>query len=212
MHSEPHHHLEPRETGHRWFDIAITLCVLALSVSSLVVAVIHSITLEKMVHANEQLVDANSWPFIAYDTHDGLPPGDTIGMELDNVGVGPAKIETVELKWNGVAQRSVLDFLQACCGFRPEVGKSLSYAVVSKRVLRPGDKNMFLLFPRTKIDEDAWKRLNVARISRSLSLNVCWCSVFDQCWAEDVVRSSLHPAQVEKCVAPRVGLQLPEFE
>jgi hypothetical protein len=66
------------------------------------------------IEANARLVAANSWPFLSYGpgvvTTNGVA---RIHMQVSNTGVGPAKIESAELVWKGVAYRSDPDFLKA---------------------------------------------------------------------------------------------------
>ncbi len=204
MSPESGHHPEPRHSGHKWFDIAITVCILLISVSSLIVAIVHSETLEKMADANERLVEANSWPFLAYGTGEYA---DNIMLAVRNEGVGPAKIEAMEVVWKGVAYPDPVSFLAACCGATLKY-KDLGTSIVAGRVLRAGDSIEFLVVQKSKADEATLTRLNAARLNRNLSINVCYCSVFDECWSEDIVRMSLHPQHVDRCTAPHVPYTL----
>src|ERR1700704_6133355 len=65
----PHQH-HPAHTGRRWLDISLALSAMFVSVVSLIVAVEHGHTMERMADANTKMVEANSWPFISFDTHD----------------------------------------------------------------------------------------------------------------------------------------------
>jgi hypothetical protein len=56
-------HSQPSHTGHCWLDIVLGLSAMFLSVVSLVVAVEHPRTMERMADANTRMLDANSWPF-----------------------------------------------------------------------------------------------------------------------------------------------------
>src|SRR5262245_13611227 len=135
-HAEVHAH----KTGHKWVDLVVPFSALFLSAVSLGVAILHGHTMENMAAANARLVSANSWPFLSYgvggSTIDGMP---TINMHVANAGVGPAKIESVELLWKGVAYRSDQDFLAACCGFDPAAGIHYSSDLVPHEVLRAGE-------------------------------------------------------------------------
>jgi len=42
-------------------------------------------------------------------------------------------------------------------------------------------------------------------VSRDLQLNVCYCSIFDECWQSDLTTLSLKPRQVEACTLPKVS-------
>ncbi len=205
MNIEPGHHHEPRSIGHKWFDAGMTIAILLVSVSSLIVAIVHSRTLEKMADANAHLVEANSWPFLSYDTSNG----ETIGMSVVNDGIGPAKIEGVEIRWKGRAQRNATDFLKACCDFVSGTG-NVGYQFIAGKVLRAGQSLNILTLAHTAADTAAWKALDRARLSRNVSVNVCYCSIFDQCWLNDVARISLTPHPVHVCTAPAVPYGLPD--
>jgi hypothetical protein len=173
-------------------------------VTSLVVAIVHSQTLERMADANAKLVETNSWPFLSYNTANGKK----ISLSIVNDGVGPAKIQTIEVTWEGRPRRDAVDFLQACCGFTPGTG-DVEYELIAGRVLRAGQSLNIVSLPRTDANDAAWNRLNSARISPALSVNMCYCSVFDECWKEDIVRLSLKPLPVDRCVAPAVTFNIP---
>lgn len=204
MHLDPEHHIEPRKVGHRWFDAGITIAILLVSVSSLIVAVVHSRTLERMANANARLVEANSWPSLSYNTDNGR----TISMSIDNNGIGPAKIETIEVKWAGRPVPDAVAFLKACCRFIPRTGE-VTYALIAGKVLRAGQSINILGLPLTPADEASSKLLDKMRLSPQLSVDVCYCSIFDQCWSEDVVRFSLSPRQVQHCTIPAVPYGIP---
>jgi hypothetical protein len=199
MNIEPEHSHQPHKIGHRWFDIGMTLAILIVSVSSLVVAIVHSETLERMADANAKLVETNSWPFLAY----GTANDDEISMTIRNDGVGPAKIESAELTWNGIPQPDGVAFLEACCDAAPKAA-DINQSLVAGRVLRPGETITFFKVPSKVVDTSAWKKLLLARLSRDLSVNVCYCSVFDECWTDDIVRFSLQPRPVDRCTTPKV--------
>ncbi|MGD0191685.1 MAG: hypothetical protein ABSD74_13170 [Rhizomicrobium sp.] len=204
MNPEPGHHHEPHKTGHNWLDMAVAVTALLISLTSLIVAFVHSKTLERMADANARLVETNSWPFLTYGT------GNETDVYLDvvNDGVGPAKIEAADVTWKGKAQRNPVELLEACCGFVPKTA-DLSMGFISGRVLRAGQKITFLSMPSTPSDTAAWKRFEQARLSPDLSINVCYCSVFDECWVEDLVRLSLRPTPVGRCTVPPVPYGLP---
>ena len=197
------HHREVHKTGHNWLDLIIAISALLISATSLVVAIVHSRTLEHMAEANAKLVETNSWPFLGYGTANAAgADGTAIEMRIANDGVGPAKIESIELKWDGSPKRNAFEFLTACCGYQNDPAHRIWTDLVSGRVLRAGERITFLSFSRSEKDIAAWQRLNAARLSSRLSIDVCYCSVFDQCWIEDVVRLSLTPRAVDRCTTP----------
>ncbi|HKD22069.1 MAG TPA: hypothetical protein VKB71_08640 [Rhizomicrobium sp.] len=205
MSLEPEHpHHGGHKTGLSWLDLAIAVSALLISMTSLIVTIVHSRALERMADANAKLVQANSWPFVSYYT--GHNQDGTVHVGLMNKGVGPAKIETIELKWKGVAYRNAFDFLAACCGYKP----TQDYDTGSVDVLRAGQEgNLFAVSP-TAANQAVRDRFDVARISPDMNLNICYCSVFDECWKADVVRLTLERQQVERCEPPAVSFGLPK--
>ncbi len=182
----PHSH--PAHTGHRWLDIVLGLSAMFVSVVSLVVAVEHGRTMERMADANTRMVDANSWPFVQFDSHNVDEKGNQdVRLVLTNDGIGPARIETFELWWSGKPMASAGALLRACCLTTPaetEEAKisSMSFGIAAPRILRAGQHEDFydmLLGPGNK---ELFAKLNAERFK--ITTRVCYCSVFDQCWVQ----------------------------
>jgi hypothetical protein len=198
----PHHH-EHHKTGLSWLDLAIALSAILISMTSLIVTIVHSRALERMADANARLVEANSWPFVAYYT--GHNTDDTVYVGLSNKGVGPAKIEALELKWKGVAYNNPFDFLAACCGYKYDPKRD-DYDTGTVQVIRAGEHANLFALTKGPDNQEARDRFDLARISPNMSLNICYCSVFDECWKADLVRLSLRRDRVERCELPAVSL------
>ena len=196
----PHH---GHKTGHKLVDIAVALSALFISVVSLAVAILHGHTMEEMAAANARLVAANSWPFLSYGagtiTIDGVT---AVHLRVYNSGVGPAKVESAELVWKGVAYRRSDDFLKACCGFDPSSAKFDS-DLVSNVILRAGQTIDFLGFTKSA-NPSVFGELQRAMLSRDLQLNICYCSIFDECWKNDLTALNLKPEPIKVCVPPNV--------
>ena len=200
---ETHAHHHAHKTGHSWVDMVVAFSALFVSVVSLGVAIVHGHTMENMAEANARLVSANSWPFLSFGaatiTTGGVP---RVNMHVGNAGVGPAKIETAELIWKGVAYRSDHDFLKACCDVDLPDDK-YDFTILSNQVLRPGEPIEFLGFAQST-DPKAFAAVQQAMLSRDLKLVVCYCSIFDECWKDDLTKLSLTPPRVKSCDAPKV--------
>jgi hypothetical protein len=196
-HAESHAHT----TGHKWVDLTVAFLALFLSVVSLGIAIMHGRTMEKMAEANARLVAANSWPFLSYGAGTATTNGvATIHMRVFNSGVGPAKIESAELVWKGIAYRSDQDFLNACCDLSTAKFDS---DLLPNEVLRAGQSIEFLGLTQSA-NPAAFVALQRAMVSRDLQLHVCYCSIFDECWKSDLTTLSLKPGPVQACVQPKV--------
>src|SRR5712671_6426601 len=161
--AESHAH----KTGHKWVDLIVAFSALFISVVSLGIAILHGRTMEKMADANARLVAANSWPFLSYGA----------GWVATN-GVGPAKIESAELVWKGVAYDGDRAFLKACCDLDPASGAHVDSTLVPYEVLRAGEQIKFLEFSQPA-NPTVFAALQRAILSQDLQLNVCYCSIFD---------------------------------
>ena len=197
----PHAH----RTGHHWIDMTVAVAAIFISVVSLAVAILHGRTMERMAEENARLVAANSWPFVQYGAGWATTDGVTkVHMQVFNSGVGPAKIESAELVWKGVAYRGDREFLEACCGFDPASGTPFDSSVFAGFVLPASGETRFLEFSKPA-DPAVFAALQQAVVSRDLQLNVCYCSIFDECWQSDLTTLSLKPKQVEGCTLPKVS-------
>jgi len=191
------------KTGHNWVDMVVAFSALFISVVSLGVAILHGHTMESMANANARLVAANSWPFLSYGAGTNTVDGVTsIHMRVHNTGVGPAKVESAELVWKGVAYRGGTEFLSACCGHDPAL-LDFDSDLLSNMVLRAGLNIEFLGFKKST-NPAVFAALQRAILSRDLQLNVCYCSIFDECWKSNLTTLSLKPEQVQACVRPKV--------
>jgi hypothetical protein len=213
----PHSH--PSHTGHRWLDIVLGLSAMFVSVVSLVVAVEHGRTMERMADANTRMVDASSWPFVQFDSHNVDEKGKAdIRLVLTNDGIGPARIETFELWWNGKPISSAGALIRACCLTTPvetEEAKTatMGFGIAAPRILRAGEHEDFFEMPVGPGNAELSSKLNAERLK--ITTRVCYCSVFDQCWVhvfgvglfQQDPKKLIHPDRVNNCVAPAVPYQ-----
>ena len=222
----PPHHLHP--TGPRPRDLVLPICALFVSVVSLVVAVLHGQAMEKMADANSRLVQANSWPFLQYVTGNQDEKGDlVINLGVHNAGVGPAKVESFEVLWQGQPVKNGVELLERCCGLTAAdlqppkaparkltaaqavaIAQRLSRSSISTNfssagatgVLEAHQEENFLVLPLTAKTAKVWARLNAARFQ--LQTRACYCSVFDECWTSEL--RTLTSTDVKDCPAPKV--------
>ena len=196
----PHAH----KSGHNWVDLVVAISALFVSVVSLGIGILHGRTMERMAEENARLVAANSWPFMSYAAGTATTDGVTkVFMQVFNSGVGPAKIETAELTWKGVSYRSLREFLEACCNLEPASDTPFDSSLFASYVMRAGEQARFLEFSKA-VDPAVFSALQRAMLSPDLQLNVCYCSIFDECWQGDLTTLNLEPKHVDACVVPKV--------
>jgi hypothetical protein len=194
----PHHH-HHSHTGVRWLDIGLALSALFVSCVSLYVAVEHGHTMAK-------LVESNSYPNVDFatgnmdDLQDGKGNRPSVSFTLINSGVGPARLRSIELSYQGHAARDLNSLLSACCSDAgvayPKI--SYNYAGDVRGVMIPAGKSVQLFSWPEAAADPRWARFEKAR--GEVVVSACYCSVFDECFARD----SRHydPRRVKECPAP----------
>jgi hypothetical protein len=194
---EPPH---PHHAGRHWFDICIALAVLLVSAGSLLVSLHTGRTMEKLVEQNARLVRANSMPLLQWDTGTiNEAGGEEFYLAVGNVGTGPARIAWFEIRQDGRVVRDYRDLLPPGTALtRSEAG--LVTGGVAPSMMPAGERRKLLSWPRPPpgaATAAAWEHAGRARYR--LSVEACYCSLFDECWrtraAADV------PQPVARCDA-----------
>ncbi len=188
-----HVHAHPRPVGHRWIDLILALSAVFISAVSLTVAVEHG-------RIERQLVQANSWPFLQIDSNYSTHAQTRI--LLVNAGIGPAKLETFQVLYQGRPVPDLYTLLRLCCGLAatPEDRKAqfpngLSISEEGNQVFRPGEDRSVMVVPASPERHDVSERF--LKASDAITFKACYCSVFDQCWISDL--ASLRPREVRAC-------------
>lgn len=184
---------EPRKVGHRWLDLILAGSAILISVVSVSVAVHHG-------HVQEELVAANSWPFLRYE-HGNFSDDDEaiVNMAIRNVGVGPALLKTLRVSYDGKPVLTRMDLLTRCCGFSQLSPAERQHANLLSNQLHsavvPADEEKVFLALRRENHPVLWEKLNQERWK--LKMEACYCSVLHTCWRSDL--TGLEPERVEQC-------------
>ncbi|HEY3812115.1 MAG TPA: hypothetical protein VGL66_02735 [Caulobacteraceae bacterium] len=217
----PHMHHSHHGAG-RHLDWILPICALFVSVVSLVLALIHGQAMERMADANTRLVHANSWPLLQYTTSNLDDDNPRITLGVTNSGVGPAKLESFEVFWDGRPARNARDFLALCCGLQPgqipaigdargttaeQIAKmkassknGISSSQMAPLVLQAHQGQYYVGLPLNDQTAPVFQSLNGARFH--VTMRACYCSVFDECWLSDL--RTLHPQRTDRCPVPKV--------
>ena len=163
-----------------WLELMVALTALITSISSIVIAIQHGHTMEK-------LVEANSVPYLEGGFSDITPDGKRVlSLDILNRGVGPAHEESMEVTVDGQPVKSFKELMIASLG--PENGPKANAVFepsmvanrVQKRFVPAGQQQNVFKIERT-VDPAMWDLLK-AQESR-WNVAFCYCSVFDECWA-----------------------------
>jgi hypothetical protein len=192
-------HPHPHKTGRPKLDLVIAFSAIFISAVSLVVAIEHGRT-------ERDLVAASTWPFLRAMMDNGYAGGREIAIGVSNGGVGPAKLKSLEIFFDGVPVFSTRDLLRRCCGLARDpatvsrqLPKSFGWALADQSVLRPGEETAVIQVHRTPEDPDIPDRLAASLLR--ISFRACYCSVFDECWVGDL--RSTDAKRVRRCEAPQ---------
>jgi hypothetical protein len=176
----------PRKTGRGHFDVIVSLTAIFISAVSLYVAIQHGKT-------ERDLVAANVWPFPRAILSNGYGNRGSIAIGVSNGGVGPAKISSFELFYRGRPVSSGLDLLRQCCGLGPTTAdvkaalpRGIYSSIVDGTVLRPGEENPVLQVQPSETAPGLANQLKRIDVLQQISFRVCYCSVLDQCWINDL--------------------------
>jgi len=191
---EHHHH---HHTGHRWLDVTLGVSAIFISLMSLLLALQHGRAMEKMV-------EVSSWPYVllAFSNvkADGSP---RIYGELVNNGVGPAKISSVEIFYDGIAQTEPKALLRAMLKITDpnrDIRVLQSDSIGTVLPARGSSVVFDVMLGSFTPDEYQVLRQEMSKVD----FRVCYCSVFDECSLVDSHKGgNPEHVKVKACPVPK---------
>lgn len=186
---EAHAH---HRTGIGWLDASLALSAFAVSIISLFVAIHHGSTMKEMAEANAKMVQASVWPFVELSHSNNSNGTQIISMDVANQGIGPARIEKFQVVYKDKPMKSTFELLNACCFIQASDLESvfgdhlapiqmIMTNEIEGRILPAHSGGLlFLGLQRTAKNAAVWDRLNAERFK--MRFQICYCSVFDECW------------------------------
>lgn len=175
-----------------WLEYMIGGTAVLISAISLFVA-------NSANRTQERMMAASTWPHVQYGTGNRLPDDvSSITFNLHNAGVGPARVKSVQVLYDGQPMADAASLLKACCGATGE--RVLTVTSHPERVLVPGEEMTFLRYDEKTAEPDVWAALNRERFT--VRLLACYCSVLDDCWVRDSTLDDPQPVAACPVVAP----------
>jgi hypothetical protein len=182
-------------TGHRKIDFAVPVAALFVSLVSILIAWYSASVEADMARQNERMVQASSLPHVsqAINTINRSSGLNHVTFSIANEGVGPAEIRSTAISVRGSPVRSPEELL----GRYDIPGGHLSIAALTNVMLRPGQQLEYF-----DLDADPSIAAKVDRMiddieNRRISVHICYCSVFDECWTIDA--PNVRPQRVANC-------------
>jgi hypothetical protein len=183
-----HHH----RTGRPWLDVLLGVSAVSISLISLFLAIANG-------RAMERLVQSNSWPFVEIGSSDVESDSTPhIRFFIANKGVGPARIETLEVTYNGTPMNSPRGLLNALLSRTtvPPHPRMIVSSIVHNVLAAREQLSFFDVKPDDLSAEDY---AVMDRGLKKVKFIACYCSVFDECWLAD--SSKTQPSKVKQCPA-----------
>ena len=190
---EPHAH---HRTGHKRLDMILAVCALLVSLVSVVLGIENAI-------AMRQLVAASSWPYVNVGVSNGNAEGGAaLNLLVQNKGVGPAKVKSLEVFYDGKPMEGEEALMRTLTGGKPV---PIVRSRVVGSVLSADETVHFLSVPTHSVPEG--DLLQMAKLSEKITIRTCYCSAFDECWVTDRTVKPATSAEVDECPAVAVPFQ-----
>ena len=197
----------------RLIEITVALSVVVISVVSLFVAVFQGIVMQRTL-------EASVVPVIQYGSGNyNLERGEwRLTISFTNTGLGPAEVRSFRMLWGGEEIVDTSEFLVRCCvpdsvpvEERPRfvrqafVDGQLAFLFdsIEGRFIAPQEDVEYV----TSLRPDATTQPNgraiwdaLDEIRRDIEIEICYCSVFDDCWQARFPDQSRE--RVRQCPAP----------
>lgn len=169
-----------------------------IAVTSFVVAIIALYAALNEADAARKQLQSSAWPNLETEFSFRTVPGsERLDFSLRNSGIGPAKVASIDLFLDGSPLENWDQFVRT---FTEDENPLYSYNWVSRRVLQPDDQYALLTVSAEEIDSETVIALQQAVRAGRLQGEICYCSVFDDCWTLET--QSRDPVEVDECPVP----------
>ena len=186
---EPEGAPEVHRTGHAFTDRIVAGSAILISLCSLGLAIHHG-------HTMERLVEANSRPFLEFESSNADVRADgtflpELTLRLANPGAGAARIGRFAIALDGRPVAGWPELVKALAADAAAHGVAVdaaapkgqfTYSTVTHSYLKAGSEQVILRWPRTEANAAFWAYADEARQHDRISLEACYCSIFDECW------------------------------
>jgi hypothetical protein len=205
-------HVQHHPTGNKRLDMILPVTALFVSLVSILIAWHHSQIMRELVHQNERIVEAESLPYVEIDTSDLDTDlrNAAFRLTVQNQGVGPARIAEVTMKVNGNPVPDLATLIDHCCAsgflqaskrgnkqFRGVKNGDVVISTLRDRMIRPGEAVDVFNWTEADANRDVIEKLKQGFASNSVTTAICYCSVFDDCWAR--TDDDRRPTPVKEC-------------
>jgi hypothetical protein len=190
-----------RRTGQTWMDVALSVSAVTISLISLLLGIGNG-------DAMKQLVAANSWPFVSIGiSNRDEQRGPVLQIVAQNKGIGPAKIEALEVFYKGHAAPNARALIHAMLGPQADgVREPYQGATFVGDVL--SSKEIVTVL---SVQDESVGAANLGKLAaeaQNIEFRVCYCSVFNECWISDRTSGLAPPRPQKTCRPPKTPFTL----
>lgn len=191
------HHSHNASGLPRWLEWTTAISALIISVCSIGIAIYNA-------RIESRLLKANSYPYLVAGVSDGQIDGsngaERISIELLNNGVGPANEQSLKIKLGDRYVTDVKDLIRTAVG-SAAADKAVELLVPvyddePSRFIASRDRGLIFRIDKTPPNARYWDLFDNAMNAKRLTVEFCYCSVFDECWS---VKGAIRE-QVRACV------------
>jgi hypothetical protein len=166
-----------RSRGLRIAEIG-SFAALALSVLALATSAYQTRLMQAQTELMQTQSRASVWPYLTIGKNEDTIAGrENFVWRVDNNGVGPAKIQSVQVLLDGKPYRSWKELFAALAPGQEFHGQTSS---VNGLVLPPS-LNRETTIEMVKPDSPERAKVFLSAQQR-MSIEICYCSVYDECW------------------------------
>jgi hypothetical protein len=168
----------------RWLEWTTAISALIISVCSIGIAIYNA-------RIESRLLKANSYPYLVAGISDGQLDGpngpESITIELLNNGVGPANEQSLKIRLGDQYVTNVKDLIRTAVG-SADGDKAVElltpvYDDEPTRFIASRDHGLIFHIDKTPANARYWDMFDHAMNVKRLSVEFCYCSVFDECWS-----------------------------
>ncbi|MBV1777431.1 hypothetical protein KSF73_17045 [Burkholderiaceae bacterium DAT-1] len=189
---ESHHH---KHSGH-WVDYLLGGAAIAISLVSLYLGIRNA---EHM----ERLVESNSYPDISFTSGNGCD--EKTGkcsqvLNLTNKGIGPARIKTVEVSYQGKYAADADDLVSIWLGDKDTSAQYKNSKWTSRllgELISPKEERLMMRVNDVDPQSKDWGLMQKGRLH--MQVRVCYCSIFNECFVRE--SQKMEPEHVHSCKA-----------
>lgn len=167
------------------------------SIAAIVVGVIALFVSWDQARVMRQDIRASVWPALQVQGFVDTAQGLALGLRVENAGVGPALIERITVRQDGVVITDIDDL-------RSRINESaeLSFDTATGRVLASGAEFQPFAFrtddPAALLGvEGPVDTLRASRAFSGWTAELCYCSTLGDCWTADMTTNP--PAETDSC-------------